>query len=120
MTPAPPPCSVPQVDEASLEREVRQGGGPLLVHLARWACQECPSASALREALARCGWPARCRCLDARQGPGLATRYQVTQFPTILLFRGGRVVHRLVGAPLPDELEMVVRLVVGADGSGRP
>jgi hypothetical protein len=46
-------------------------------------------------------------------------RWAVVQFPTILLFRGGKVVRRLVGHPLPEELDLILRLET-ADIAGKP
>jgi thioredoxin 1 len=112
------PCSVPRLDEASFERQVLPAAGPVLVHLAAQACGACPSARRLCAEAARRGLGARCYCLDATRAPDLCRRYSVTHLPTILLFRGGKVVRRLVGDPLPDDLEMILRVETVSAGRG--
>ncbi len=104
-----PVCPVPWIDEVSFERDVLQASAPVLVHVSAGRCDECLSARR-SPAWAGCVARTRCYCLDGKQLATLAARFGVTRFPTILLFRGGTVVRRLVGEPLPDCLDLLVRM----------
>ncbi len=104
-----PGCSISFIDDAGVEREVLRGSGMVLVHVGAGHCHECPSASAVA------GWAGRpcrtrCYCLDGKRFAALAERFSVTRFPTFLLFRDGAVVRRLIGEPLPDCLDLIVRM----------
>lgn len=48
-------------------------------------------------------------CIHGPKDSGVSARYRVEHYPTILVFREGRVARRLVGHPLPGELEVVLR-----------
>jgi thioredoxin 1 len=110
-----PACDVPRVSEADFEQSVLQAVGPVFVHVAEQPCRSCPSAALLSRSAGWCGARARWYCVDGRSCPALAARYGVTDLPTLLLFREGKVVRRLVGAPLPDCLDTFLR--VGAAGA---
>jgi thioredoxin 1 len=47
--------------------------------------------------------------VDADDQAGLAARFGVMSLPTLLFFRGGRVIDRVVGALPPDRLRARVR-----------
>jgi hypothetical protein len=106
-------CCIPRVDEAAFVRAVANAAEPVFAYLNGRGCAGCTSALGLMAAAAWCGTRARWVCLDAAQWPGLSRRYAVTDLPTILVLRGGRVVRRIVGHPLPDQLEMILRLEAG-------
>lgn len=109
-------CPILQVDEASFMRAVVNASEPVFVFMSGRGCRGCRSAVNLMAAAAWCGARARWVCLDTARWPGLTSRYDVTGLPTILLFRGGRVVRRIVGHPLPDQLDMILRLEAGPAG----
>jgi thioredoxin-like negative regulator of GroEL len=93
----------------TFEREVLGASGPVLVHVAAGSCDQCLSAASSAGWAAKAG-RTRCYCLDGKHCAALAARFGVTRFPTILLFRDGTVVRRLVGQPLPDCLELFLRM----------
>jgi hypothetical protein len=104
-----PVCPIPWIDDVRFEREVLGASGAVLVHVAAGSCDDCLSAAG------SAGWAGRagrthCYCLDGSHFATLAARFGVTRFPTILLFRNGVVVRRLVGEPLPDCLDLIVRM----------
>ena len=72
---------------------------PVLVDLwAEW-CQPCHALAPVLEAVEReHGDRLRIAKVDVDAEPDLARRYDVMSFPTLLLFRDGEVVRRLVGA----------------------
>lgn len=53
--------------------------------------------------------PVNCFCVHGPKSPKVTARYRVEQYPTILVFREGRVVRRLVGHPLLEELEFIFK-----------
>jgi thioredoxin 1 len=103
-------CTIPRLDEATFEAAVLASPVPVFLHFAERDCQGCE--------IARCCLPdiggksrgrVKCFCVHSAKNAGLAARYCVGQYPTILLFRHGRVARRLVGHPLPGELEVILR-----------
>ena len=72
---------------------------PVLVDLwAQW-CQPCHALAPVLESVeASHGDRLRIVKVDVDAEPDLARRYDVMSFPTLLLFRDGEVVRRLVGA----------------------
>jgi hypothetical protein len=66
--------------------------------------QRCPA-----DVMAQGKGRVRCFCIHGAANPGLVARYRVGQYPTILVFREGRVARRLVGHPLPGDMELILR-----------
>jgi thioredoxin 1 len=46
--------------------------------------------------------------VDADEQPGLTARFGVRGLPTLMFFRNGQVVERIVGAPPPAQLRAKV------------
>lgn len=108
-------CKVPRLDDASFEDAIRSASVPVLVHFVNGYCRDCgqfnhPLADILPWAADRL----QCYCIDAGDGTVTAARYAITRFPTILLFRAGKVVRRFVGCPLWGELEIGLRVELGS------
>jgi thioredoxin 1 len=104
-------CAIPQLDEATFEAAVLASPVPVFLHFAEGDCQECEMARyCLESAMGQSRGRVKCFCADRAKHPDLAARYRVGQYPTILVFREGRVARRLVGVPLPGELELILRI----------
>ncbi len=87
------------VSEASFDEILAAGTAPLLVDFwAQW-CGPCKLVEPVLEEMAAIHGDrlAVVRC-DVDENPGLALRYGVMSMPTLLLFRDGEPVLRLVGA----------------------
>jgi thioredoxin 1 len=98
------------LDDAGFEGKVLASSLPVFVHFAESDCRDCHLIQgSLREMLDHFAARAQCFCVHATFHPELTGRYRVTQLPTILLFRNGRVSRRLVGHPLPGQLETILR-----------
>ena len=92
------------VSDATFQREVLESNLPVLVDL--WApwCGPCHMVAPVVEKIAR-DYAGRLKVvkLNVDENPDTAGRYFVQAIPTLLIFRGGRVVDRIVGA-VPEPL----------------
>ena len=97
--PAEAPAAPVTVGDATFQREVLESHLPVLVDL--WApwCGPCRMIAPIVEKIAR-DYAGRLKVakLNVDENPQTAMRYQVQGIPTLLLFKGGRVVDRIVGA----------------------
>lgn len=109
-----PVCTMPRLDDASFEAAIASAPTPVLVYSIGGSCPDCgrvehPIPDALR-------WGAdqvRCYCIDGSANPVTAGRYGITQLPTLLLFRAGKVVRRFVGCPIFGDLDLILRMELG-------
>ncbi len=92
------------VSDATFQREVVASDLPVLVDL--WApwCGPCRMIAPIVESIAH-DYAGRLKVakLNVDENPGTASAYQVQGIPTLLIFRGGRIVDRIVGAA-PERL----------------
>lgn len=98
------PATPITVTDATFAREVLESDLPVLVDL--WApwCGPCRMIAPVVEKIAR-DYAGRLKVakLNVDENPHTALRYQVQGIPTLLLFKGGRVADRIVGA-VPEPL----------------
>ena len=86
------------VDAGTLEAEVLQAGGPVLVEFSAGWCPPCRMMEpVVADLAATLGDRLAVRRLDVDRDPQVSGRYGVLSMPTLLLFAGGRPVDRLVG-----------------------
>jgi len=105
--------NVREVTDKTFAQEVLQATSPVLVDF--WAdwCGPCKAITPIVEALAR-EYEGRLTVmkLDVDANPRTASTYQVQSIPTLLVFKDGKPVERIVGAvPKPviiDKLQSVV------------
>lgn len=87
------------VTDGTFAREVLESELPVLVDL--WApwCGPCRMIAPVVEKIAR-DYAGRLKVakLNVDENPQTAMRYQVQGIPTLLIFKGGRVADRIVGA----------------------
>ena len=103
-------CAIPRLDDAGFEEKVLASPLPVFVHFTEVDCGECDMARRFfGDVPGQLTGRAECYCMHAPTSPLLIARYRIAQFPTILLFRNGHVTRRLVGHPLPGQLEMIIR-----------
>lgn len=93
------------VTDQTFDKEVLKAGKPVLVDLwAEW-CAPCKMLAPILEDLAKeIGDKLTIVKLDVDSNPGTAMRYGVQSIPTLLLFKNGQPVERLVGYMPKDRL----------------
>jgi thioredoxin 1 len=95
-----------QLTDANFEAEVVKSEQPVLVDF--WApwCGPCRMIGPVIEELAKeyAGKVKVCK-LNTDEAQDTAGKYQISAIPTILLFKGGKVVQQLVGLQPKEELK---------------
>ena len=108
-----------KVEDASWDSEVMKA--PELVMVDFWAvwCGPCQMVAPIVDELANeYAGKVKVRKLNTDENPEVAGRYQVMSIPTILFFKNGQVVEKLVGArPKRQFKDMIVQLLAQHAGS---
>jgi len=88
-----------QFTDSSWEQDVLKSDKPVLVDFwAEW-CGPCRMIGPLIEELANeYAGKAVIGKLNVDENPGVATKYGIRSIPTLLVFKGGEVVDKIVGA----------------------
>lgn len=92
--------SISHVSDASFKQDVLDANTPVLVDF--WAvwCGPCRAIAPHLEALAgELAGKVRIVKLNVDENEQTATNYQIRSIPTLLMFKGGKVVDQMVGNP---------------------
>ncbi len=95
-----------QLTDADFETQVLKADVPVLVDFwASW-CGPCKAIAPLIEELAA-GYAGKVKVckVNVDENPATPGRYGVRGIPTLILFKGGKVVDQLVGAVPKNQLE---------------
>ncbi len=109
--------AVKEVDKTNFEQEVLQSDIPVMVDF--WApwCVPCRMIAPLVERLAE-QYAGRLKVakLNVDENHELAIRYQVMSIPTLIFFKNGQVIDRIIGVPREPERVIVQKIeeVIGA------
>ena len=98
-----------KVDQASWDEQVVKAPGLVMVDF--WAvwCGPCQMVAPIVEELAsEYGEKLRVVKLNTDENPEIAGRYQIMSIPTILFFRNGQPVEKLVGARPKRQFKEVI------------
>jgi thioredoxin len=101
--------AVQQVSDADFEKTVLQGGKPALVDF--WApwCGPCRIIGPIIEELAPTyQGRAIIAKMNVDDNPAVAQKFGITSIPTLLMFKDGRMVDRIVGAMPRGELQKFI------------
>jgi len=103
-----------QITDANFEQEVLKSDLPVLVDF--WApwCGPCRMLGPVIEELAveYAGKVKVCK-LNTDEAQDTAGKYQISAIPTILLFKGGKMAHQLVGLQPKEEIKKHLNELVG-------
>jgi len=95
-----------QLTDATFDQEVIKSALPVLVDF--WApwCGPCKMIAPVIEELAKeyDGKVKICK-LNTDESPDSASKYKISAIPTVLLFKGGKLVQELVGLQPKEELK---------------
>jgi len=94
-----------QVDESTFPSEVLLSDTPVAVDFfAEW-CGPCQALGPVLEKFS-VGYEGRVKIakVDVDHNPGLAQRFQIRGVPTMIFFKGGKVVDQVVGMLPPAQL----------------
>ena len=103
------------ISEQVFVKEVLESSMPVLVHF--WApwCGICrliePSLTKLR---LDCGEQIKLIGINADENLRLASSYKIKTLPTVLLFKGGEVLHRLDSYQKREELKTVLQQAIAS------
>jgi thioredoxin 1 len=105
---------VKEVSDSSFEKDVLSSGKPVLVDF--WAeCAPCrmlaPTVAAVAE---HYGESASVVKLNVDDNPSTAQRYGIKGIPTLILFRDGKEVERVVGATSKESITRMIEKYVSA------
>lgn len=91
--------------EQTFVEEVLESPNPVVVHFGAPWCGPCKMIEPLLTRFqAEWGKQFKLIGINADENLKLSSRYRITTLPTILLFEGGKVIHRLEGLHRRDDL----------------
>ena len=104
-----------QLSDQNFDAEVLNSPDPVLVDF--WApwCGHCRMLSPVVEELAKeYAGKVRVAKINTDDHPNAATRYKISAIPTLLFFKGGKVVDQLVGVHSKAEIKKTLDGLVTA------
>jgi thioredoxin 1 len=110
--------SVVVFDSKNFTPEVIQSSIPVVVDFTAAWCGPCQKLAPTIEALAE-DFQGRVKVgkLDIDDNSDIATQFQILSVPSVLFFRGGEEVGRVVGLSPKDSLRKKIEEILGGDGS---
>jgi thioredoxin 1 len=104
--------NIHELDEKNFEAEVVQSDKPVLVDFwAEW-CVPCKMIAPAVEEIANENAAAlKVGKVNVDNSPAIASKYGIRSIPTLLLFKGGQVAEKIVGAISKDTIQEFVEKV---------
>ena len=102
--------AVQQITTDQFDAEVTASKTPVLVDFFATWCGPCRSLSPVLQRLAtEFDGKVKIVKVDVDAEPELASRYDVESLPTLIMFKGGKIVDQMVGAPAPHQLKALLQ-----------
>lgn len=99
--------------DANFDAEVLRSELPVLVDFAADWCQPCVAFEPILEQVAGTyAGKVRVGKSDVDRNAEIATRYAIHHLPTVLVFRGGKVIGQVIGAVPRHKLDALVTAVL--------
>ena len=89
-------ANLPAVTEASFKQEVLDHEGAVLVDFWATWCGPCRVLHPVLEEIAAERDDLKIVSIDIDENPGIAAQYEVLSIPTMILFKEGQLVNRMV------------------------
>ena len=107
-------AGVVEFTESNFDKEVTQSGVPVLVDLGAAWCGPCRILAPVVEELAGT-YQGKMKMgkLNVDDHPQVAAQLRIMNIPTLLLFKGGSEVDRIVGVVPKEELTRRIERVIG-------
>jgi thioredoxin len=110
--------NVQRIGEGQFEAAVTQSALPVVVDFYATWCGPCKMLAPRMEALAgQFTNQIKFVKVNVDESPALARRFEVEVIPTVLFFRGGKVVDRFVGLPADGDLKARLIALAGTGAS---
>lgn len=106
--------NVKEINTANFDKEVSQSGKPVLIDF--WApwCGPCKMLGPIVDVLAEENADKlSVGKLNVDENQSLAVQFGVRGIPTLIFFKGGQEVKRIVGAQNKNQLQKIIDEVVG-------
>lgn len=100
--------SVKMINTNSFQQEVMQSSTPVLVDFFATWCGPCKMQSPIVDELSEKHPEVKFCKLDVDQSPQIAADYQVMSIPTLILFKNGKALHKVVGLQSKEALEQLI------------
>ena len=107
-------AGVLELTDATFDQEVLQSEQPVLVDF--WAvwCGPCKAIAPVVESLAASyAGKLKVAKVNVDQNAAAPSRYGIRGIPTLLFFKGGKVVEQIVGFKSQEEIEASILRVIG-------
>ena len=103
-----------QFADSNFEAEVIEAESPVLVDFYATWCGPCRALAPTVDRIAS-EWHGRLKVgkLDVDANPSTAQRYHIASIPTLLLFKGGKVVDSITGGAPKSKIEEILARHVG-------
>ncbi len=107
--PTPPEIEPVHLDASNFTPVVLEADKPVLVDFYTTSCGHCRTIEpVVRQLAAYYEGRAVVARIDAEKSEQISKKYQVDAYPTFLLFKDGREVNRVKGAPRKQTLEALI------------